>query len=180
MGKEQILEVNVASELLRMADADQEMRQNVINGDAEWDEQLDVKNAARLKEIVNTIGWPTISKVGKEASQAAWLLVQHAAEEPDFMTQCLVLMKESGEGEVSPQNIAFLEDRILAFSGRPQIYGTQFRTTENGLVPFPIADIERLEERRSRMGLEPYEDNCRRMHRTYGSYIARSTFHNVP
>jgi hypothetical protein len=83
------------------------------------------------------------------------------------MSQCLELMKTSGEGEVLPRNIAYLEDRILAFSDRPQIYGTQFHTTEDGLVPFPIVDIEHLEVRRSSMGLEPYEDNYQRILKTY-------------
>src|SRR3546814_17491742 len=42
----------------------------------------DRKNRAMLRAYVAQKGWPTISAVGKEASHAAWLLVQHADPDP--------------------------------------------------------------------------------------------------
>lgn len=58
-------------ELLAMSQADQEMRIKAQNDMEIWDDSIDHRNTARLKEIVQEIGWPTIPKVGAEASQAA-------------------------------------------------------------------------------------------------------------
>src|SRR5688572_16239246 len=39
---------------------------------------IDAKNIKRLEEIIAQQGWPGKSLVGKEASQAAFLIIQHA------------------------------------------------------------------------------------------------------
>lgn len=153
----------IATDLLAMAKADQEMRTKAIKDRHLWDESVDQKHTARLKEIVAAISWPTISKVGKEASHSAWLLVQHATAEPAFMQQCLNLMKNAGEGDVAPDDIAYLEDRLLIMEGKPQLYGTQFRTIDGVTEPFPIEDPEHLDERRARVGLETYAEYEARM-----------------
>lgn len=41
-------------------------------------EQLHNRNAKILNDIIEAIGYPTIDKVGKEASEAAWLVIQHS------------------------------------------------------------------------------------------------------
>lgn len=83
----------LGEELLEMARTDQKMRTNARQNMSQWDDSIDKRNTARLKEIVDQIGWPTISKVGADASHAAWLLVQHAYTEPQFMQSCLELMR---------------------------------------------------------------------------------------
>lgn len=143
----------ITAELLTMAKADQEMRTKAIKNKSFWDTSVDQKHTARLKATVTAIGWPTISKVGVEASHSAWLLVQHATADPAFMKQCLSLMKDTGEGDVAPADIAYLEDRLLIMEGKPQLYGTQFRTIDGVTEPFPIADSEHLDERRAQVGL---------------------------
>jgi hypothetical protein len=70
---------------------------------------------------------------------------------------------------VRPSNIALLEDRIATQNGRPQRYGSQFHTEPDGsVVPCPIEDPERLDERRASVGLGPfaeYRDLVERMQR---------------
>lgn len=44
------------------------------------------------------IGYPTEDRVGKEAATAAWLVIQHAIEQPDFMKKCRKLL-ESCQGK---------------------------------------------------------------------------------
>ena len=57
-----------------------------------------------------------------------------------------------------------LEDRVRAFEGRPQYYGTQYDWDENGqLGPLPIEDPEHVDERRRSVGLGPLEENTRRI-----------------
>jgi hypothetical protein len=144
-----------------MAERDQQMR--IRNS---WDPNLDRRNAERLKEIVADIGWPTISKVGANASQCAWLLVQHADHDIDFQRHCLRLMHEAGS-DVSSQDVAYLEDRVRIKEGRPQLYATQIAFDESGeLVQPTIEDPDGVDSRRKRIGLEPlaeYMANLKRM-----------------
>ena len=144
----------LVEELLRMFDEDQAMR---VSGT--WDMELDKRNTARMKEIIAVSGWPTISKFGEQAANAAWLLVQHADEDPQFQEKVLALMKGLHDGEVSRQDIAFLEDRVRVNTGRPILYGTQFYNDSQGKFgPRPIEDPEKLEEHRAAMGLDSFEE----------------------
>ena len=144
----------IATELLAMAQVDQEMRTTAIKDVSQWDRSVDQKNTARIKAIIGEIGWPTIAKVGAEASQSAWLLVQHATAEPEFMKRCLTLMQDAEVGDVAPAHMAYLEDRVLTMAGKPQMYGTQFRLIAGVIEPLPIEDPDHVDERRARVGLE--------------------------
>lgn len=159
----------ISVELQSMINVDQAMRNRCADNPDEWDETVDHRNTKYLKTIVNEIGWPSISKVGREGSSNAWLLVQHADHNPDFQKKCLELMKSESEGEVSKRDIAYLEDRIAVGDGRPQIYGTQFRTNSDGqLEPLPIQDPDNVDKRRKEMGLETLDENQKRMQEKYG------------
>jgi hypothetical protein len=148
-----------AQELLKMEAADQQMVMQAIKDSAHWDGALCESNTARLKQIIAEIGWPTISKVGQEASLSAWVLVQHSRNDIAFMKDCLSLMKQAEEGEVPPFNIALLEDSILVVEGRPQIYGTQFGGPEDDFRPYPIIDEANVDARRASMGLDTFAEN---------------------
>ena len=146
----------IAAEIAEMAEKDQEMRRAAAAARSRWDADLDRRHTARMKEIVAQIGWPAASKVGRHTAHLAWLLVQHADQDVDFQRECLRLMREAPEGEVSRADAAYLEDRVRVHEGRPQLYGTQFHTDERGeLVPLPIEDPGRLDERRAAAGLQP-------------------------
>ncbi len=139
----------ISAEMIAMSEADQAMRKSSV-----WDTSIDVRNTARMRQIVAEIGWPTISKVGKQAAQMAWLLVQHAGHDRDFQRTCLALMRAQPAGEVDARNIAYLEDRVRVSEGRPQLYGTQFHASEQGVLePFPIEDQDQVDTRRAEVGL---------------------------
>lgn len=57
-------------------------------------------------------------------------------------------------GDASARHLAYLTDRVLVADGQPQLYGTQYTHEADGmeLRPQPIADPERLDERRAAMG----------------------------
>lgn len=145
---------NFSSEILQMAQEDRAMRDK-FNETGEFSGEIDNLNTERMKAIVSEIGWPTISKVGDEASYEAWLLVQHS---PDihFQKRCLELMKQEPENELNKQNIAYLEDRINVSEGRPQKYGTQ--SDASGKL-FPIEDVKRVNEFRRLLGMDELEKN---------------------
>ena len=114
-----------------------------------------IKNKIKghIKEIIEEIGWPTRSKVGAEASFAAWLLAQHADADRPFQEQALSLMRQFAATEVNPQNVAYLEDRICVARGMPQKYGTQCRLVDGEMQPFPIEMESQVDERRAAIGL---------------------------
>jgi len=119
-------------ELVAMARRDQSGR-----GEETSDDRI-----ARLKEIIDEHGWPTTDLVGKEGEDAAWLIAQHADLDPDFQQQALELLRAAvADGQASPGNLAYLEDRVAVANGEPQTYGTQIRCGPNGPVPAtPIED----------------------------------------
>lgn len=156
----------LADELVQMAKLDQSMRMKVINDGVEWDSSVDQASQQRMKEIIDKDGWPTIHLVGEEASRAAWLLVQHAPD-LEFMEQCLALMKTYGPDEVKPNNVAFLEDRVLMLNGKPQVYGTQFEGRGDSMHVYEVADPEHLDKRRANMGLDSFAENEARIRKLY-------------
>lgn len=92
----------------------------------------DGKNTAMLKALVAEKGWPSISRVGARASDAAWLIAQHADLDPAFQLRALRLMEPLvAKGEVSKPNYAYLYDRVMLKIVGTQRYGTQM-TCEAG------------------------------------------------
>lgn len=157
---------NIAQEIIRFKNADLELRNQLLrNGElgAGYNQEmqnLHHKNAEQLDEIMGHIGYPTIEKVGKEAAEAAWLVIQHAIAKPDFMRKCLKLLEDSTPEENAERiNIAYLADRIAVFEGKPQLYGTQFDWDENGqLSPNCYDDLNKVNERRKSLGLNSLEE----------------------
>jgi len=164
----------ITAEITLMYNADQVMRKRweEYNMLPEWPEEpeedrtRDSRNTARMIEIVEQIGWPTVSKVGGKASGDAWLLVQHADKNVEFQKHCLELMKAEPVGEVALHDIAYLEDRVRVNSNQPQLYGTQFRWEGNNPVQ-NIEDPEHVEERRKEMGLNTLAKNLEEMYQKY-------------
>ena len=156
----------IISEITQMAVVDQEMRKKAENDFKLWDATIDIANTARMKEIVEQIGWPTISKVGEETASAAWLLVQHADHDVVFQEHCLALMAAAPEGEVKKSDIAYLTDRVRVNKGLPQVYGTQFfRSAQmTAFEPRPVENPEGVNVRRKQMGIEEtLAENTERM-----------------
>jgi hypothetical protein len=123
---------------------------------AEW-ERVDEANTRWLGELLATRGWPGQTLVGPEGAQAAWLLAQHADRDPDLQGAFLDALRHAvAQGEASPAHLAYLEDRVRAGAGQPQLYGTQFTVIGGELGPCPIDDPQRLDERRAAAGLEPF------------------------
>lgn len=155
----------IAEHLKKMAHEDQLMRREHQNPDNkqkishEEFSKMDRERAERLKKIVGEIGWPTWSKVGKEASYGAWLIVQHADFDVLFQKKCLQLMQQAyDEHDLYPQNVAYLYDRVAVNTGEKQKFGTQFELNDKGeLIPVPIENEFELDKRRKEMDLEEFE-----------------------
>ena len=148
---------DLAKEILIMFNKDQTARFSNIN--PEEIKQIDINNTKRLKEIIAERGYPTIREVGEEASNALWLLIQHADLDRDFQKQCLELMKKVQADQINKKNIAYLEDRVRIGEAKPQLYGTQFHRRPDGkLILREIEDVEGIDKRRKEMGLNTLEE----------------------
>lgn len=151
-----------------MSERDQAMRNAVMNDVSLWNPELDKKHAKRMKQIIANYGWPTISMVGWDASQAAWILIQHADHDTEFQESCLDLLKQLPVDDVRQSNIAYLEDRVRVARNRPQLYGTQFDATGDNFGPRLIEDRQNLDKRREQMGLSTFAEYEQQMRTVYG------------
>lgn len=168
----------VQAKLQNMADIDQYMRKfpetaqrHGLSGPErfEFDSQyqlrflaVDRRNTADLKQLLQVHSWFTISEFGASADSNAWLLVQHADDDPAFQKQILKVLEPLAlQGETKPSNFAYLFDRVaLSYSNparqTPQRYGTQGRCTGPGTwQEFPVEDPAALDQRRATVGLMP-------------------------
>ncbi|MEP4757401.1 MAG: DUF6624 domain-containing protein, partial [Nonlabens ulvanivorans] len=150
---------------IQYKDADLPLRDELIqkgqlsNGYDTDMEQLHIKNAEQLDEIIKLIGYPTIEKVGQEASEAAWLIIQHAISKPDFMKKCVQLLEHTDHNDTVKLNLAYLTDRIAVFEEKQQLYGTQFDWDANGeLSPQAYDDLNKVNERRKALDLPTLEE----------------------
>ncbi|WP_293879093.1 DUF6624 domain-containing protein [Sphingobacterium sp. UBA1498] len=157
---------DIAKKIIDLKNADLALRDKLINegklGDG-YNEEMKIlhnKNAQILDKIMNTIGYPTAEKVGKEASDATWLIIQHSIEQPEFMKRSAELLKTAVKNnKADPINLAYLTDRIAVFQDQPQRYGTQFDWDENGnLSPHTVDDAIKVNKRRKSIGLNTVEE----------------------
>ena len=162
----------LCTELLALRDKDQVIRHRLIESPNDPSllaelEKVDAANLARITEILERLGWPRKADVGQRAAAAPWLIIQHA--DLDTQERYIDLMKSAAAaGELEQSLIALTIDRIRVGQGRPQLYGTQFRELDGELVPEPIEDPGRLDERRAEVGLGPFAEYQALIRQSYG------------
>lgn len=128
-----------------------------------YKQQIGQDNYKTMQGLIKKFGWPKYSTVGKLAADAPLLVINHH-ESDSVRKQYLPQIKKScEEGEGSCMEYAKIQDRILVNEDELQLYGMQFRSTENRtLEPFPIKDPEYVDKRRKEIGLEPLKDYLKR------------------
>lgn len=156
----------IAREIIELQNADLELRDKLVKNGRLFDgyhkemEALHNRHAKILNDIIDKIGYPTVEKVGKEANEAAWLVIQHSIGQPEFMKKCAVLLEKAvTENQADAKQLAYLTDRIAGFEGKAQFYGTQFDWDANGeMSPQPFDDLEKVNRRRKTVGLTTLEE----------------------
>lgn len=116
---------------------------------------VDQENIAWIKADLRANGWFTIDKFGKDAEQAAFLLVQHADKDREFQREVLAILEPlAATGQTRPASYAYLFDRVALASQKSQRYGTQGRCVETGRwEPFDVETPDELDRRRATVGL---------------------------
>lgn len=125
--------------------------------------EMDSINLIKTKVILDKHGWVGAGKVGAQANQALFLVIQHS----DLATQqkYLPLMREAVQHKnADASNLALLEDRVALREGKKQIYGSQIGR-DNGTGTFyvsPLEDPDNVDKRRASVGLGPLSDYVKR------------------
>lgn len=161
----------ISQTILRLKEKDDKLRAKLMenktlsNGYNREMKAIHDSNAKRLNRIIDVIGFPTSEKIGEEASNAAWLIIQHSIGQPDLMKKWAALMEiEVKNGQADKINFAYLTDRVAVFEGNPQRYGTQFDWDENGeMSPAKIDEYDKVNERRKAIGLNSLEEQIKVM-----------------
>ncbi len=165
------MDPELCRQLVEMAEEDRSARERLAAEGSLFDgyhpemQAIHDRNADRRAEIIDRHGWPGRSLAGEDGSRAAWLILQHAINRPEFLRRGLSLLRDASvRGEASDIELAMLDDRIRFFEGRPQRFGTQYDWDEHGrLTPHAIEDVEHVDDRRAAIGLPPLDENTRRM-----------------
>lgn len=112
--------------------------------------------AERLWAILDDYeAWPGRRLVGDDGAQAAWLIAQLG--DPGLQRRALEHLEHAVDaGDAPAAHHACLLDRVRMAAGKPQVYGSQMVSDDDGaLRPWPIEDPEGVDERRRRVGLPP-------------------------
>lgn len=165
----------VKTRILEMAEQDQAGRRVP---EIDWSKQLpiDKANCEVMKQIVAEHGWLSISLVGPEISNKAWLMVQHFTFDIDFQKHCLNLMKSLPEGEVNVKNIAYLTDQVMVQTTGIQRYGTQLVKKDGVLLLRPLEDTENIDKIRAQVGLNPLREYLAYWDDKGGAYLSEEEY----
>ena len=151
-------------ELLAMQEEDRRVRTELANAGQLGGpyvprmEEVHIRNAARLRDLISEHGWPVEDVAGKDGSEAAWFIVQHAVGEPEFQRMALSMLRAAAANRQVPAwHAAYLEDRVAMQEGRPQRFGTQWMDDpRDGLIrPWKLAEPENVNFLRASVGLDP-------------------------
>lgn len=171
-GKVAALDQGERAELLKLAEQDQQNRQDftgmvkrLATGTPEAKAAFAAFNSAdsaiqnRLRALIRANGWPTRSRVADDGAHAAWLVVQHMPIE-DQRAYLPKLQAAVKAGEAQPGDGALLLDRVLSRDKKPQMYGSQITlSSATGQMTLdPISNEACVNQRRRSVGLEPLED----------------------
>lgn len=120
--------------------------------------ETDSLNLVFIKRHIGQHGFPGISEVGEPASNAAFLLVQHADNDIEFQKQVLSHMEKLLVAkDITPSHYAYLYDRVMVKEQGKQYYGTQFKNMSKSEL-FPIEDNLHVDQRRIKLGLSTLAD----------------------
>lgn len=146
---------NIKDLLTKIYALDQDMR--IL--DEGIDPEIDRENLITIISLIETCGMPSLKTVNREQMMAIWLVFQHT--DNYHRKKYFPLLKKSSEnGDLEKSQIALLEDRILMFDDKPQIYGSQItKNQESGeWVLYELKDPSGVDKRRAEVGLEPLQD----------------------
>lgn len=128
--------------------------------------QTDTSNTRWIQKVIARYGYSGKSLVGDSSSSIAWSVLQHSNQIAAYLS---VVKKAASKGELDKTYAALMEDRVLMYAKKPQIYGTQggykkFKSGKSENIIYPIQDPAGVNERRRKAGFKTtVEENAKRL-----------------
>jgi hypothetical protein len=162
--RDQLLQMRIRDQTARgfiagSSASKQELRQTLPATDA----QLTME----LKQIVAQKGWPTISMVGIEASNAAMVVLTHTPDHAWQLQLLPTLEQLADAAKIDPSGLALVVDKELVSQGQLQRYGSQFKAVNGGMAMYGVEDPDRLDKRRAEALLSPMKEYKELLEQTY-------------
>jgi len=144
----------------------------------EKEDSIDTRNQKYVSNLLDNYGWP--DNLSDTASSAIFLVIDHS--DKSYSEKYLEMAKEKADqGIISKSDAATLEDRLLMWTNKPQIYGTQTKSnmtlyvTDNDDLPenqnvayiWPIEDPENVDKLRASVGLDPLNTYIKKVEDVY-------------
>ena len=127
-----------------------------------WVNRVDADNLQWLHRLVRRKGFPTVAQVGERGVRNAWLLLQHADQDPAFQAALLpVLMQRHADGELDGMTLSRFVDRVMVAGHQPQRYGTQFSPEAWATAHFGLPDeqaVQDVDDHRRALEIMPLAD----------------------
>ena len=130
----------------------------VTRQDVEEMQKIDGDNTQYVKKLVAEMGWIDAGRFGREASNTAFLIVQHSGNLPLMLAALPEIEKDVKAGKADGQDFALLYDRTQLSLGNPQRYGSQIGQAGGKMVVLPVENREKIDEYRKSMGMMPLAD----------------------
>ncbi|VFA44066.1 DUF6624 domain-containing protein [Chryseobacterium indologenes] len=118
-------------------------------------------NTKRVELIYNKYGYLGFDKVGEKGESQFWVIVQHSDKSVNFQNKVLrSLKKEVRKKNASPENYAFLYDRIKVNDNKKQLFGTQVEYNQDGQATPKkgLTDTTNVDMLRKKFNLEPLKE----------------------
>ena len=136
-----------------------------------WKKQaaVDSMNMDKIEDIIAHYGYPGKALVGDSLKTiAASVILQNPKRQAPYVG---LIWKAAKAGDIPKSDAAFLEDRVLMFSGKKQKYGTSMKFDTVSLDPntkfavtklrvWPIERPEKVDSLRFTIGLYPLMRQC--------------------
>jgi len=118
--------------------------------------EIDSINQIQVKQILQNFGWLGISQIGIKAANALFYVVQHA--DLELMLDYYDSLRAMADtGEANPTHAAMMQDRMLMYQGKKQVYGTQSSNLvrdERVYVIWPVEDPDNVNILRKNAGFK--------------------------
>ena len=118
-----------------------------------------------VMDLINNKTFPTFAMVGKEASEAAVLIIQHSAQNKLFKKTLPLIETAAKQQQVNSSHYAIMIDRYLTRKGKKQIYGTSYSRRRDPIYDVysdfflhPIEDEKNVNVRRQELGMKTIEE----------------------
>ncbi|NRB47538.1 MAG: hypothetical protein HRU41_07680 [Saprospiraceae bacterium] len=120
-----------------------------------YDPRQDYSNLEIVVNVLDKCGMPQ----NPSAAKSVFMVVQH--NHNLYQKRYIDTFRSAAAGGLlAKSSLAMMEDRILSNEDQPQLYGTQVRRAngEEQWQLYQLADPERVDQRRAKMGLGPLKE----------------------